>query len=329
MTKIICLGSSAKDIIFPISEGEVKETPEDLEAQKKIVFELGAKYQVLEERHESIGGCAANVASGLARLGVETYCATRLGDDDAGKWLKKELETNGVKTDLVQVGKNHKSDLSAIVAHIPSEDRIIFSDRDSNEKLEIIPEEIKKIGAQWIFLSSLNGNVDESWDKKLDKILNLISEENIKLIFNPGQKNIKNNQEKVIEAIRQSEMLIINKDEAIEIVDKLDDSNNEMINDEKFLAEKLNRLGAKIIALTDGQRGAWGFDGKEFLHVEAKKEKVADTLGAGDAFSSGFISAHLKGKNLGECLKWGIENSASAIKNFGAVKGLLKEEEIS
>jgi len=133
----------------------------------------------------------------------------------------------------------------------------------------------------------------------------------------------------VIEAIRQSEMLIINKDEAIEIVDKLDDSNNEMINDEKFLAEKLNRLGAKIIALTDGQRGAWGFDGKEFLHVEAKKEKVADTLGAGDAFSSGFISAHLKGKNLGECLKWGIENSASAIKNFGAVKGLLKEEEIS
>jgi len=316
----------AKDIIFPVNDGEILETPNDLEAQKKIVFELGAKYQVAQGRHESIGGCAANVACGLARLGIETYCATRVGDDDAGSWMKKELENNGVKTSLVQVGKNHRSDLSAIIANIPSEDRIIFSDRDSNEKLEIVSQDLEKVDAQWIFASSLNGNENESWDKKLDKILSLVFEKEIKLIFNPGQKNIKSNPQKVLEAITQTEMLIINKDEAIEIVDKLGDADNEMLNDEKFLAEKLHSLGAKVVALTDGANGAWGFNGENFLHIDAKREKVADTLGAGDAFSSGFIAAHLKEKSLEECLRWGIENSTSVIQHYGAIEGLLKGE---
>jgi len=326
MNKVICIGSSTKDIIFPITNGEIMETPEDLEAQRKIVFELGAKYQVSQGRHETIGGCAANVSCGLARLSIETHCCTRVGDDESGNWLKKELEKNGVGIDLVQTGTNHRSDLSAIIAHIPSEDRIIFSDRDSNENLEILPEEIQKIGAEWIFVSSLNGNSNESWDKKLDKILELAAQEKIKLVFNPGQKNIKSDPQKIIEAIRQTEVLIINKDEAIEIVDKLDGFDKTLINDEKFLAEKLRDLGAKIVAMTDGVRGAWGLGEQEFLHVDAKKEKVADTLGAGDAFSSGFIAYHIKGKSLQECLGMGIANSSSVIKYYGAVEGLLKEK---
>lgn len=322
--KIICIGSSTKDIIFPISDGEIVRTPEDLESQTKIVFELGAKYQVSEGRHEAIGGCAANVSCGLARLGIEAHCSTRVGNDIAGDWIKKELERYGVKTDLVQTGK-HRSDLSAIIANIPSEDRIIFSDRGSNEQLEI-SDNIKNSNAEYIFISSLNGNSEESWDKKLDKILSLISEE--KIIFNPGQKNIKTHPGKIIEVIKKSYLLIINKDEAIEIVDKFDGFSEEQLNDEKFLMERLHESGAEIVALTDGLRGAWAYDGKEFLHVDSRKEKVADSLGAGDAFTSGFIAAHLKGKNLQECLEWGIANATSVVKFYGAVEGLLDEEGI-
>lgn len=328
MNKVICIGSSTKDIIFPVLDGEIVETPKDLESQKKIIFELGAKYQVSEGRHESIGGCAANMACGLARLGIEAYCCTKIGDDHSGEWIKRELGKNGVKTDLVQIGAGHRSDLSAIIANVPSEDRIVFSDRDSNEKLEIIPEEIKEVGAEWIFVSSLNGNGDENWSDKLNKILSLASQDNIKIAFNPGQKNIKCDLQKIIAAVRQSEILIINKDEAIEIVDKLNGFDERRMNDEEFLAEKLNKLGAKVVAMTDGTRGAWGFDGQEFLHVDAREEKVADSLGAGDAFSSGFLAAQIKGKNLQESLEWGIANASSVVKYYGAVEGLLKEKEI-
>jgi sugar/nucleoside kinase (ribokinase family) len=328
MNKIICIGSVTKDIIFPINEGEVIDTPNDLEAQKKIIFELGAKYQVSEGRHETIGGCAANVACGLARLGLESFCCARVGSDQAGEWIKKELEKNGVMLDLIQIEIGHQSDLSTIIAHIPSEDRIIFSDRDSNEKLEILPEKIKENSAEWIFVSSLNGNNKESWEIKLNKILKLVKDDNIRLILNPGQKNIKKDTPQIIKAISQTQILIVNKDEAIEIVEKTGDFDSEALNDEKFLAEKLHTLGAKAIILTDGARGAWGFDGSEFLHVEARKEKVADTLGAGDAFSSGFIAAQMKGKNLAESLNWGIANSSNVVRYYGAVAGLLNEKNI-
>lgn len=328
MEKVICIGSSTKDIIFPINDGVIMETPDDLESQVKIAFELGAKYQLSEKRHECIGGCAANVACGLARLGIESYNCTCIGDDHTGEWLKKELEANGVKTELMQVEKNCQSDLSFIVAHVPSEDRIIFSDRASNEKLQILPDEIAGIGAKWIFISSLNGNQEEGWDVKLDKIMKLAREANIKLIFNPGQKNIKSNIGKVIETIRQARILLVNKDEAIEIVEKLGEFDNESLNGEKFLAEKLLELDLDVVSITDGARGAWAYDGKEFAHVEARKEKVADTLGAGDAFASGLVAAHLKGKNLEECLQWGIANSSSVVRFYGAVEGLLKEDEI-
>ena len=52
--KVICVGSTSKDIFFPTSEGQVVDTPEDLESQKKFVFELGAKYHI-SDRFESLG----------------------------------------------------------------------------------------------------------------------------------------------------------------------------------------------------------------------------------------------------------------------------------
>ncbi|MDZ4385122.1 MAG: carbohydrate kinase family protein [Candidatus Moranbacteria bacterium] len=329
MDKIICIGSSTKDVIFPMNDGIVVETPGDLECQRKITFELGAKYQLAGGRHESIGGCAANVACGLSRLGIGTFCCTRMGNDQSGEWIKDELEKNGVATDLLQMDRECRSDLSFILAHIPSEDRIIFSDRDANEKLEVLSDEIRKIPAEWFFVSSLNGNKDESWEVKLDKILALVRDGDKKMVFNPGQKNIKINTQKVIEGVRQAQILIVNKDEAIEIVEKSGDFDINSLNDERFLAEKLNALGARTVALTDGARGAWGFDGKDFLHVAARKEKVADTLGAGDAFSSGFIAAQMKSRDLEECLRWGIANSSSVVNFYGAVEGLLDEKKIS
>ena len=107
--KIICIGSSTKDVFFPIDGGLIMETPEDLEAQRKIAFELGAKYQLANVRHEAVGGCAANVACGLARLSIKSFCCTRVGNDQSGKWIKDELKKEGVETDLIRQMKSVKA----------------------------------------------------------------------------------------------------------------------------------------------------------------------------------------------------------------------------
>ena len=77
MKQVICIGSGSKDIFFPTTEGITQETPDDLTAQKKIIFELGAKYHI-DNRFESLGGCAVNQACGLRRLGfVVAYSQTK------------------------------------------------------------------------------------------------------------------------------------------------------------------------------------------------------------------------------------------------------------
>ena len=141
MRRVTCVGSASKDIFFPTAEGVIFNTPEDLTSQVKVAFELGGKFRV-DDRYEGVGGVAANVAVGLARLGIESHCYSHLGADDIGRGIKKLLEQEGVGTDLLELDQHVQSDLSAIVVITQTGDRIIFHNRDAHEKLQIQPEEV-------------------------------------------------------------------------------------------------------------------------------------------------------------------------------------------
>ncbi|MEM3738674.1 MAG: carbohydrate kinase family protein, partial [Thermoplasmata archaeon] len=54
---------------------------------------------------------------------------------------------------------------------------------------------------------------------------------------------------------------------------------------------------------------------------------VVSTLGAGDAFTVGFISALAKGRDIETALKVGSANGASVVQQFGAKYGLLTWDE--
>jgi sugar/nucleoside kinase (ribokinase family) len=322
MSKIICIGSACKDIFFPTAEGEVSETPEDLLSQKKITFELGAKYKI-EERAEALGGCAANVAVGMSRLGIETACYSHIGDDENSKWIKKQLKKDRVDTSFIKYEKNFPSDLSAIVIDKNSGDRVIFSNQKVNAKLKIIESEIKD--AEWFFIGDLHGE----WEEKLDEIYVLAKKHGIKIANNPRQANLRDNPKKILEIIPKSDIVFLNKDEAIELVMVSGEScSKEELNDEICLLRKFQKMGAGIVSITDGVRGAWATDGKETVFAPGIKVLAKDTTGAGDAFTSAFLASHLKGKNLAECVQWGIAQSSSEVQFYGSIEGLLNEDEI-
>ena len=320
--KVICIGSACKDIFFPTSEGIITETPNDLLSQKKITFELGAKYKI-ENRFESLGGVAANVASGLARLGVNCACYSHIGDDDMAEWIKQKLKKSGVDTSFISHEKDSPSDLSAIVVDTKSGDRVIFSNQKANSYMEIIPEKLKD--TEWFYIGDLHGN----WEEDVDMIIRTAGENNIKIANNPRQSNIHDNVKKIIEIIKLSHLVFLNKDESIEILNGLGEQFSEPeLNDETFLIKKIKELGPKAVALTDGIRGAWGYDGKNLFHILAIEDNPVDTTGAGDAFASGFFAAFVKAKTLDECLKWGAANAGNSVKFFGGTEGLLWEKQI-
>ena len=323
MDKVICIGSACKDIFFPTADGLIIETPEDLTSQVKLAFELGAKYKI-ESRFESLGGCAVNVACGLSKLGIEVDCYSKIGGDASGIWIAQELEKNNVGMDFIEIEKELPSDLSSIIVEQQSGERIIFSNQKVNGTLKIREE--KLVGAGWFFIGDLHGN----WEGHLDIIFEIARVGDVKVAFNPRQSNIHDNAEKILDMIPFTQILFINKDEAIEVVQIMnpgEDIGN--LNDEEFLVKRIKESGAGVVALTDGSRGAWGCDdGNSVVHVAAQKVQAVDSTGAGDAFSSGFLASYIRGNDLDECLRWGIANGGNVVGFYGGVEGLLDENKI-
>jgi sugar/nucleoside kinase (ribokinase family) len=265
------------------------------------------------------------VACGLAKLGVGSVCYGIIGGDALGKWIKKELEKEGVDTGMIMEEKKLPSDLSAIIVDKESAERIIFSNQKVNGSLRV--EEKKIQDCAWIFIGDLHGN----WEENLDVIIQVAQKYKVKIAYNPRQSNIHDNPHKIIQAVAFADVLFLNKDEAKELIYMLDKSTDKnKLEDEIFLAGKLQEMGAKVVAITDGRRGAWAKEEKgTAVFSEGKKVEAVDSTGAGDAFSSGFLAAYVKNKNLKDCVGWGILNSAGCVTRYGGVAGLLSEKSIS
>lgn len=321
MKKIICIGSACKDVFFPTKEGKISETSEDLLSQKKISFELGAKYKI-EERFETLGGCAVNVACALSKMGIVPYGYSKLGGDNVGQWIKNKLQEYGVNQELIITEKDFASDLSAIIVDETSGDRIIFSNQKVNGTLKINSQKIKE--AEWIFIGDLHGD----WENHLENIFQLSQENKIRVAFNPRQSNIHDNVQKIIQSISFAEIVFLNKDEALEIISVLGNFSEVELNNEKFLITELKKIGGKIIVMTDGARGAWAMQEEKIFFVSAIKVNACDSTGAGDAFCGAFWGAYLKGEEIQECLKWGIINGSNVVQFYGGQEGLLSEAEL-
>lgn len=323
-SEVICVGSVSQDIFFPTDEGIVLETPDDITAKEKVAFELGGKYRV-KDRYEAIGGVAANVAQGLARLGHSAAVYSCIGDDEMGQTLRASLHREHVSTDCLSSVTGAKTDLSAIIVLTQNGERTIFHNRDANERLTIDAEKFR--GARWIFISALNGD----WKKNLADLLRVKEAQGLLLALNPGQHNIKEDAQRVLSVLPQTEVLLLNKDEAIELLLHTEPQPSESeLNDERFLLEKLAQAGAKMIGMTDGKRGSWGYDGQEYWYCPIfTRQGVVDSTGAGDAFGSGFFAAHLAGKTLPEALAYGMANSGSVVGFYGAAEGLLLSDEMT
>jgi len=319
--KIICIGLACKDMFFPTTEGKITETPEDLFSQKKISFELGAKYKI-EERFETLGGCAVNVACALSKLGIASACYSKLGEDYVGQWIKNKLREYGINQEMVVTEKDFASDLSAIIVDKMSGDRVIFSNQKVNGTLQIDSRKIKE--AEWVFIGDLQG----AWEKHLENIFQLSKENKTRVAFNPRQSNIHDNVQKIIESLPYAEIVFLNKDEALEIVSAAGHFSQEELDNEKILITELKKIGGKIIVITDGIRGAWATQGEKIFFVPAVKVQACDSTGAGDAFCGAFWGAYLKGEKIEECLKWGIVNGGNVVRFYGGQEGLLNEEDL-
>ena len=85
----------------------------------------------------------------------------------------------------------------------------------------------------------------------------------------------------------------------------------------------------QFVVITDGGKGAYAYDGKNYFYCPVFDGPVVSTLGAGDAFASTLCASLKRTKNdLGKSLMYASVNSAGVVSAFGATQGLMTFEQI-
>ncbi|CDF14606.1 sugar kinases ribokinase family [Eubacterium sp. CAG:581] len=97
--------------------------------------------------------------------------------------------------------------------------------------------------------------------------------------------------------------------------------------DEAKVADVLYNCGVKNVVMKIGKRGCYIRNADGAMIVPACKGVTAiDTIGAGDNFASGFISAILQGKNIRECGVYANCTAAISVQHTGATSGVQNKE---
>lgn len=313
MYDVITIGDAMRDIfIFPeLSEMEKPVSNDEIKSEqpfeKYLVFGLGDKVTISDVDF-TIGGTAANVATGVSKIGLKTAIISAVGGDNAGKEVLSNLQEKKVNTELIKVYKNNKTSFSVIVSY--KGERTIFVYHAYEPKNFLIPEKIK---TDWYYL----GPMAKGYEDIYNQITSLVVKNNVKVAVNPGAVQIKSGLNSFAGLLELIDILFLNRQEAQELA-KLPGVPN--IRD---IAITICKRGPKNVVITDGKEGAYAYNDNKFLKVGAYPGHRLDATGAGDAFASGFLGGIIKNLDIREALKWGVINSASVIEKIGAQEGLL------
>ncbi|MDD3486769.1 MAG: carbohydrate kinase family protein [Candidatus Moranbacteria bacterium] len=314
MYDIISIGSVVKDIFVITDRGKIFKTPKDKLAPVWLGFELGEKIRA-EEIKECLGGVASNLAIGAKKMGMESSLISTVGSDYP--WLKKELEENKIDVSYLAASKSQEA-FSVILVDKKSGERVIIYNKASGN---IAVDKLSKLKTRWLSVSSLTGK----WSKQADQIVKYVAKNKTGLILLPSTSQIRDDFSDLKKLLEIAKILILNKNEALEIAAKKKARTNNI----KDLFKFLHAFGPEIVCVTDGSKGAWASNEKNILHSPILKVKAVDVTGAGDAFAAGFLGFYLKGKSLEDSLRAGIVNSASVVKYIGTTPGLLVAKEIA
>jgi sugar/nucleoside kinase (ribokinase family) len=312
----ITIGSATKDIMYYVDGGIVDN--------HHLAFELGAKFEI-SQAYFNYGGGANNTAVALAKLGFKTSAIIAVGEDDFGVALIKNLKKQKVNNSLVQIHKDDITGMSIIINNKDDKNYILFVSRGANKKITFSAKKNKKLNTKWFYINSLNF---ENWEEIVSELIKF-KEEHAKTLFywNPGKLQI-NAKTGIAKILKLTEVLQVNKLEAISLI-KNHSNNKNPKKDIKTILKTIYDLGPKIVVITDGKDGAYCFDGTNFYEEKPKSDICKDATGAGDAFGSAFVAGleMFKGDTK-KALQMGIANAGSVISEYGAQNGLLNKKNI-
>ena len=265
----------------------------------------------------AIGGCAANTALVLARLGIDVGVIGCVGHDAFGTFIVQTLTEGGVETDRIRRVADSETS-GTLIINVEEEDRRFIHSIGANATLVaedldreiILASKVFYVGG-YLLLSALDPHAlaktfREARRAGVSTVLDLV-------LPGPGE-----HWKRLEPVLAETDFFLPNEDEARELTG---------LDDPLAQADRFRQAGARAVIITCGENGTVLVS--EDLRVRAGTypvEYVGGT-GAGDAFDAGFIAGLLAGEDLRGCLAWGSALGASCVRAVGATESVFSREE--
>jgi sugar/nucleoside kinase (ribokinase family) len=274
-------------------------------------------------------GAETNVAIGLARLGLRVSWASRLGNDSLGRWLLSEMQREGVDCSRVLCDSGERTGLQFKERVTDGSDPFVESHRKGSAASRMGAGDVEDawlLSARHLHATGIFPGVSATCREAARKSLQVMRAAGRTISFDPnlrpglwGDTDLMRRE--INSLAGQADWVLPGLEEGRFLTGH---------EQPEAIARFYRAQGARLVVIKLGPDGAY-FEGEQGSgHVPAYPvERVVDTVGAGDGFAVGVVSALLEGLGVEKAVRRGAWIGARAVQVPGDTEGLPIRAELA
>lgn len=266
---------------------------------------------------KSIGGAEANVCIGLARLGHRTALLTRVGADPFGEEIIRTLR--GENVDVSMISRSAQAPTGLMIKEHRSADRVnVYYYRDTSAVRELCSSDLPSWRPQHLHASGINVALGRGVAELTRSALAQARSAGSGTSFDPNFRGRLTSWEDAVPAWRavlpHVTDLLCGEEEALQL---------SSAPDRERALQVLLTSGPQRVVIRLGPEGSIGMaQDHDLVRQPALPTRVTDVVGAGDAFTTGYLHEILHGRDLRAALHTGSWCAAHAVAASGDYHGL-------
>lgn len=301
------------------------------ESMVMLIANQGKSLELVSAFSRHLAGAESNVAIGLARLGHQTGWISAIGNDPFGTYIRNTISDEGVDTSAVTVSLVHSTGMLVKERNDGGDPQVYYYRKDSaaaNFTSEMLQESYFENG-KILHITGIFPALSPSSKDALFTAIKMAKKHGLMISFDPNIRlklwTAQEAKKTLLEIAEMSDLILPGLHEAELLVGT---TNWEQVS--KFFHEK----GNQFVIMKNGADGAYySIREKDGSIIEGyekgfKVETVVDTVGAGDGFAVGLLSAMREGLSLGEAVRRGNAIGSMAVMVRGDYDGYPTREQL-
>ena len=305
--------------------------------------EIGVPFAQIKSFAAYVGGCPANIAVGVRRLGLRTVMLSAVGEDPVGDFVLKFLADEGIETRFVARKPGRRTAAAVVGIQPPDRFPLVYYRGDAAD-IELTIDDVADapIAQSRALLISGTGLSKEpsrsatifaaeqaqtahttvflDFDLRTDQWDDLRA-------YGVTMRSVLPLVDVAIGTEDEVKAVTLKEAAQVSVVDS-QVSGADVAGDLEEATQAVLRRGPEVLVVKRGQQGATVFirDG-QVMDVPGFPVEVYNTLGAGDAFASGLIYGYVHGWDWYKAARLGNATGAIIVTRHGCANFMAYEDE--